>query len=147
MPPVTSAMPSTSLSVIASAVPLPVRLHPARIDEVDRHVRPSRDVDRLVVARHLRQEQEALGDEDERLLPPEPHQRLERLLQAAEADLGAAPDLRDHLLLLDRGVGVADNGELAGTAARPEPAPVTAADIPPIPSCPYSSARTLAQSP
>ena len=85
---------------------------------MDRHVRPSRHVDCLAVARHLRQEQEALGDEDERLLPPQPHQRLERLLQAAEADLGAAPDLRDILLLLDRGVGVADNGELAGTAAR-----------------------------
>ncbi len=84
---------------------------------MDRHVRPSSDVDRFAVAGHLRQEQEALGDQHHRLLPAQPHQRLERLPQAAQADLGASPDLRDALFLHDRGVRIADNGELAGTAA------------------------------
>ena len=65
-------------------------LQGAGIEVVDRHVGPAGQVDELGVSGHLRQQDEALGDEDQGLVAPKRDQGLQGLAEPAERRLDAA---------------------------------------------------------
>jgi hypothetical protein len=86
---------------------------------VDGDVGATREIDQLLVARHLGREDEALGDDDEGLVAAQGHEGLEGLAQAAEADPDPAHRDRVRLLAEERRVLRTDTHlSLAAAAGR-----------------------------